>query len=49
MKTSDGEGTIGILPPYIKTYLEWPISLKELKEKGEKTLYPQVPATYKNE
>lgn len=46
IKTSGGEGTYAIMPPYVGTYVEFAVSISELKEKGMMTVQPPVPRSY---
>lgn len=46
IKTSNAESTYAIFPPYLDTYLDVTVSLKELKQKGEMAVYPPVPDSY---
>jgi len=47
IKTEKGDSTIGIFPPWVKTYTNLPpISVSALKEQGSMYLQIPVPATY---
>ena len=46
IKTTNGQSTVGIFPPYIKTYVTFVASMKELKEKQEIMMSPPVPDSY---
>lgn len=46
IKTSEGDRTYAIFPPYVKTYIQATVSKKELKEKGKLVVYPPVPGAY---
>jgi len=47
IKTEDGDRTMGIFPPWVKTYADMPpISVSALKEQGSMYLRVPVPETY---
>lgn len=46
IKTSNGDRTYAIFPPYLKTYADSMVKMKTLRQKGGATLYPAVPKSY---
>jgi len=46
IKTTNGQSTVGIFPPYIKTSVTFRASRKELEEKQEIMMNPPVPDSY---